>query len=131
MHPYKYKKFLFSIPILISATGCSVEGDWVGSCTSSDGTRIDFEIDFDKVTRNNVQGDADMDYFYADGSGEGTECEIGGDKKLNRFELYFDCADESEFFLDLVRDGKVLEGDCGDGAELILQRQEDIEVPEE
>ena len=118
------------ISLVVISSGCSVEGDWVGSCTNDDGTRIDFEIDFDKVGRGNIQGDADMDYFYADGTGEGTECEIGGNKKRNRFELFFSCADESNFYLDLVRDGKVMEGDCG-GAELILQRQEPIEVPEE
>ena len=124
-------KYICPIFFLSISSGCSVEGDWVGSCTSDEGTRIDFEIDFDKVSRSNIQGDADMDYFYADGTGSGTECEIGGSKKLNRYDLYLDCADESEFYLELIRDGRVLQGDCGGGAELILQRQDDVEVPDQ
>ena len=104
-------KYICPIFFLSLSSGCSVEGDWVGSCTSAEGTRIDFEIDFDKVSRSNIQGDADMDYFYADGTGSSTECEIGGSKKLNRYDLYLDCADESEFYLELIRDGRVLQGD--------------------
>ena len=127
-HHIKYLCFIFSLHI---GSGCSVEGDWVGSCTNNEGTRIDFEIDFDKVSRSNIQGDADLDYFNADGSGSSKECEIGGSKRLNRYDLYLDCADESEFSLELIRDGRVLQGTCEEGAELILQRQDDVEVPDQ
>jgi hypothetical protein len=128
---YSQNTHSFFFLLFLSTTGCSIEGDWVGSCTSEDGTRIDFEIDFDKVGKKNIQGDADMDYFYADGSGDSTECEIGGNKRFSRYDLFLDCVDESEFFLELVRDGKVLEGDCGGGAELILQRQDAVEFPDQ
>ena len=114
--------------LLFLLSACSLEGDWVGNCTDkTTGDQVFFEIDFDEVKRRSILGDADVDQIAASGEVTTMECELDGQKRSNRLELYFDCATGSSFEMDLIKSGGQLIGSCGDGSEIILQRQERVE----
>ena len=111
--------------IFLFATGCgrSLVGDWVGTCQNpANGQLVSFEIDIDSDRRGVVEGDADLDTTDNTGSTTETECEIIGAQDGSLVEFEFDCENDDNFELDLVMDGKVLIGDCGKDAELILER---------
>jgi hypothetical protein len=112
--------------LFLLATGCgrSLVGDWAGTCQNpANGELVSFEIDIDSDRRGVLEGDADMETMDNTGNTTETECEVIGGHDGKLVELEFDCDNDDNFELDLTLDGKVLIGDCGKDAELVLEQE--------